>query len=448
VVVTELTTADTVEGRLRGLTQRVHRLRRDGLVVNSFFITLSNASMGVLGFLFWIVAARLFPPDEVGLATTLVSAAVLIAYASLLGFNNTFIRYLPTSTQRDDEINTGLLLVFAGAIAIGGIYVAVVPAFVPEMGFLHAHPLEAAAIVVFVAFGAVNLVTDAVFVALRAARYNLLVDGLLQGTIKLAAPVLLVGLGAFGLFAAVGLACTAAVTASVLLLIVRFAYRPRLRISRTVLRRVIRFGAANYLAELFTMLPVVALPLIVVRGRGAAEAGYFYLAMSVANMLFTASIAVGTSLFAEGSHDDGALRKLARRGARLQMCAVAPAVIMMLASHWILAVFGRSYVNHATMPLLVLLGAAPIVAWKHLTAALLRVRRQLRALVTANAIVGIAPVVLAAAWVHHGIVWVAWAWMAGNTMSAVVATAALVRRPWEEPVAGAGVSGREGALQS
>lgn len=409
--------------------RRLHALRRDLLVANSFFIALSNASMGALGFLFWIVAAHMFPASEVGLATTLVTAAVLIGYASLLGFNNTFVRYLPASRQRNEEINTGLALVFLSALVIGGAYIGLVPSFVPQLHFLRARPLESVAIVVFVAFGSVNLVTDSVFVAFRSARYNVLVDGLLQGTIRLGVPVLLVGLGAFGLFAAFGLASTAAVVASILLMMWRFSYRPRFQISRDVLRRVFHFGAANYVAEMLTMVPVVALPLIVVHARGPAEAGYFYLAMSVANLLFAASIAVGQSLFAEGANETATLRQLAVRSGRLQLLNLVPASVVVVGAHLVLSAFGRAYAAHATTTLVVLAAATPAVGLKHWTAAILRLRHQLGSIVVANLCLGVLPCVLAAAWINRGIVWAAVGWLIGNLAAGVVAGLALLRRP-------------------
>src|SRR5690349_1833916 len=92
--------------RLRSLS-----MRDDHLLRNSVFITLSNASQGAFGFAFWLLGAHFYSANDVGLATTLVTAVILIAYISLLGFNNTFVRYLPSSVERDDEINTGLILV-------------------------------------------------------------------------------------------------------------------------------------------------------------------------------------------------------------------------------------------------------------------------------------------------------------------------------------------------
>ena len=84
------------------------RLKSDHLLYNSFYLALTTATMGVLGFLFWLLNARLFSASEIGKATLLISATSLISYLSLLGFNNTFIRFLPTAEDPAGHINTGL----------------------------------------------------------------------------------------------------------------------------------------------------------------------------------------------------------------------------------------------------------------------------------------------------------------------------------------------------
>jgi O-antigen/teichoic acid export membrane protein len=411
-------------------------LRQDHLVKNAFFIALSNASMGVLGFLFWILAARLFPPGQVGLATTLVSGAVLIAYASQLGFNNTFVRYLPVSSEPDAEISTGLVLVFLSALVIGTVYVVVVPSSVPQLHFLRTNLVEAGLMVVFTAFGAVNLVTDAVFIAYRSAFYNFVVDGVLQSIIRLGAPALLVGLGAFGLFAAFGVASTAAVIASIVLMVAKFSYHPRPVVSLRVVRRVFRFGSANYVAALLTMVPILLLPIIVVRDVGAAAGGYFYLALQMANLLFNASLAACQSLFAEGSNRVGNLRHLAARSVRIQVYLLLPlAVFMAGTGHWILVIFGRSYAAHGTLTLAVLAASTPGVILNYWTSTLLRIRHQLLALIVSNVVLAAVTCGLAAWWVGRGIAWVALAWLIGNLASGIVGGLPLLRPAPPAPMA-------------
>ena len=80
------------------------------------------------------------------------------------------------------------------------------------------------------------------------------------------------GPGAYGLCLAPGLAAMAAVIASFTLLALRFDYRPRARIRMGLAFSAFRASAANYVANLFNILPIMALPLIVLNRRGPADA--------------------------------------------------------------------------------------------------------------------------------------------------------------------------------
>jgi len=403
------------------------RLAQDSLAKNSFFISLSNASMGLLGFLFWILAAHLYPARAVGVATTLVTGAVLVGYVSQLGFNTTFVRYLPTSEEPDAEINTGLTMVLIAALVIGTLYIAFIPDFVPQLRSLRASWWETACVVVFLASGSVNLVTDSVFIAHRAAVYNFFVDGVLQTGIRLALPIVLVGLGAFGLYAAFGVGATAAVAASIALMMVRFSYRPAVQISRSALKRVVAFGAANYIGAVLSMIPVVCLPLFAVRDLGAATGGYFYLGLQAANLLYVGSFAASQSLFAEGAQRDARLGELALRSLRLQVLVLIPgAVALGLGAHWILYIFGPSYSAHGTANLQILAASTPVVILNYWTTALLRVRDRLVALVVSNAAWAAVTVAMVAATIHRGLIWAAISWAVGNLVSGTIGGAALL----------------------
>ena len=402
------------------------QVRSDHLVRNSFFIMASTAAMGAFGFLFWLVAARLFTSGQIGVATTLISATILISYLGQFGFDATFVRYLPTSGDRNAEINTGITLVSGGSLLLALAYILVVPTFVPALRFVRSSPLYATGFIVFTALGSINLVTDAVFIAYRAAKYNFIVDGLIQGVSKVALPVMLVGLGAFGIFTASTGAALVAVVASIVLLIRHFEYRPHLRVSRNVIRHVLSFSALNYVASLLNVMPVLFIPAIVINARGASEAGYYYVAFQMANLLFAGSFAISASLFSEGSYEDGDLRRLAWRAAKyLGLLAVPAVALLSLGGHWLLLAFGREYSQHAGPALAVFGFAVPAVSlnmWSHV---MLRLSRQLAALVWSNVVLVLVVCGLALLWVHRGLTWVALAYLLGNLAAGV---AALI--PW------------------
>jgi O-antigen/teichoic acid export membrane protein len=401
-------------------------LRSDHLVRNSFFIMLSTAAMGGFGFLFWLVAARLFTSGQIGVATTLISATILISYLGQFGFDATFVRFLPTSSDRNAEINTGVTLVAGGSLLLALAYILVVPSFVPALRFVRSSPLYAAGFVVFTALGSLNLVTDAVFIAYRAAKYNFIVDGLIQGLSKLALPVLVVGLGAFGIFTASTGAALVAVIFSIIFLARHFDYRPSIQVSPAVLRHVLTFSGLNYVASLLNVVPVLFVPAIVINARGASEAGYYYVAFQMANLLYAVSFAISASLFSEGSYEDGNLERLAWRAAKdLGLLAVPAVGLLSGGGRWLLLAFGREYSLHAGPALAVLGLAVPAVSlnmWSHV---MLRLSRQLGVLVWSNVVLVVVTCGLALLWVHRGLAWVALAGLLGNLAAGV---AALV--PW------------------
>jgi len=63
----------------------------DSLYKNSIYLMLSTAVMAFFGFFFWIINARLFKPEQVGIATTLISVLTLISTFSILGLGNSLI---------------------------------------------------------------------------------------------------------------------------------------------------------------------------------------------------------------------------------------------------------------------------------------------------------------------------------------------------------------------
>ena len=414
------------------------RMKSDHLLYNSFYLALTTAAMGVFGFLFWLLNARLFSATQIGEATLLISATSLISWLSLLGFNNTFIRFLPTATDTDGQINTGLLLCCGAAIVLGTGYVLLLPVIAPKLTFIRDSPWYAIGFVVLTACSAVNLLTDSVFIARREARYNFLVDGILQSGTKLSLPLLLVGLGTFGIFASAGIAAGLAVVASLILMKRALGYHPSWRLKLGTLRTAVGFGAASYVSNLLNLLPLLVLPVIVLDALGAAAAGYYFIAFQMANLLYAVSYAVTESLLAEGSHAHTDLRHLSRRSARVLLVLVPPgALLLAVSSHWLLLLFGGGYSRHAAVTLGVLGLSALAVAVNVWASAMLKVTRQLHAMVVANVVYAGVIIGTAALLAPHGLMWVALAWLFGNLAAGAVGCVALAagrRRPaWDRP---------------
>ena len=326
----------------------------DHLVRGSAFLMAATLTASAFGFAFWLVAARLYSPGEIGIASTLISATTLIAYLSLLGLNNSLIRYLPLSKNRDAEVTQSILVTVGGALLVATVYVVVAPLVAPRLVLLSDSPAHSFFFVILTAAAAANLLTDSAFIALRGAKYNLLVDGIVQSLIKLALVAPLVVLAAFGLYVAYGLSAVVAVVLSVALLCRVMGLRPRLGRPGT-LRGYLGYSGGTYVSACLNLLPILAIPLIVLNEQGAEEAGYYFVAFQIATLLNSISFAICESAFAEGAHDAGQLGSVARRSAKLAFTAqTAGALVTAIAAPYVLGFFGSSYSDNATELLIVL----------------------------------------------------------------------------------------------
>jgi len=96
---------------------------RSSLFANSLYLMLATGAVTGLGFVFWVIIARSYSAETVGVATTLLSLSGLISLLSLAGFDTTLVRFLPRSSRKNDYINSGLMVVAALSIvlSLGGI---------------------------------------------------------------------------------------------------------------------------------------------------------------------------------------------------------------------------------------------------------------------------------------------------------------------------------------
>lgn len=399
-------------------------LRGDPLVRNSFFLMATSALGAAAGFAFWMIVARLYPTAQVGQASSLLSSVALLSYFSLFGFSNALIRFLPTSADRARDAGTAISVVLLGGVVVSTCFAGVAPWFVPDLDFVRS---TGARLVIFVGLAtgaAVNLLTDSIFVAARATRSNLLINGILMSVAKVGLSVSVVAYGAFGIFAASGIASTLAATVSVIVIRRQLAIPVRALISWTSLRSMLNYSLGSYLSGTLNLLPQIALPIIVLHRLGPVLAATYFVAFQIANLISTASYAIGEALFAEGSHEGGELRRLAFRSAGMMLAATATAVAVVAAfATPILRLFGADYARDGTSTLILFAFSSLAVALNTWTGFLLKVQRRLRLLVVSNVVFVIAIFAVALGKLHDGLIWAPIAWGLGNLLAGAVAAA-------------------------
>lgn len=414
--------------------------RTDQLVRSSAFLMASTGTMAGLGFVFWLVVARLYTPEQVGTATVLISATSLIAYLSLVGLNSTLVRFLSSSKNKDVQISQAVLIVFAVGAVVSAGYIAGLPLYASKVDFIRDNLLYAGSFVVMGAFAGVNLLLDSVFIAARKPQYNAVIDGLIQGLTKLALPIAFLGLGAYGIYASTGVAYVVAVAVSVLCLRRALGFRFSLGARNSWKRRTasssqVRYSLSTYASSVLNLAPLMVLPLIVLQALGAAQAGYYFVVFQVANLINAISYAVGEAVFAEGSFDESRFAELVRRSGWIIFLLQVPAVAIIAAtSRWSLELFGSEYSREGHRLLAVFAIGALAVGLNTWASFLLKLTRQMTSLIGSNVVYAIVTIGLALLWAPRGLVWLGWAWLLGNAASGIFAVVALLlhRRNWRD----------------
>ena len=263
---------------------------------NSFYIMIATLMSSIFGFLFWILAAKLYSAEAVGLATAIISAMNLICLFSYFGFDQSIIRFIP-QMDKNKVFSTSITITSLLTVILGIFFVFSVSFWSQQLIIIQAIPI------IFIGIVLVDTLTTIIgttFVGLRNAKYYL-VSNILAGS-RILFLFYFVILGAFGIFYSVGLGMFLALAISLL-----FIYKFKIRykgLNREFLDHSIHFSVSNYAAGLLGLAPTYILPIIVLNLLGAAEAAYYYIAFTIASILFFIPSAFSTSLFVEGSHGE------------------------------------------------------------------------------------------------------------------------------------------------
>ena len=400
------------------------------LLSNSLLVLATTVLMAGAGALFWVIAARLAEPEEVGLAGSLVAAGDALALFAQLGLNIAIVRVLPASSRKAADVMTAALVVVGAGALLALVYALLLPVVSPRLAEVLTSPVTIALYAVLVAATALNVLTDSVFLAIDRVWSFLRLNGVLLGVLKCSLPFLLAGAGAFGLYSSIGLAVAACGLAS-LVVVLRHLPGPRRPRPSPELLANRGFAAAGYLTYVLTVLPLLVFPLVVVNALGSAQAGAYFISFQVAMLLNAGVLAVGNATYAECERATTGRRSLARRGGLLLVggAALGCAVLVLLAPY-LLAIFGDHYVDEGTATLRVLALACVGAAVNYWGMLRQRLAADLVLMIGTQLVSTFVMVVLALSLAERGTVWVAAAWGVGHLVGGLLgwlATATVAR---------------------
>ena len=405
--------------------------RELSLVGNSLALIAAKVGAMGLGFMFWLLAARLFPAAAVGTAGAAVAAMMLCTQFAQLGLGAAVIARLPR--HRSDPaslLNAALTLTVLAALLAAGLALLAAAVALSELGVVAHAPSYAALFVAATVTGTLGITLDQTSTALERGDHALL-RGVLFGATAVIALLLLALLtddaGSQVLFVPWALAGIAgcALGARQLRATLR-GYRFRPRVSRPLARELLRVGMPNHALTLAERVPGLVLPIVVLELISPAANAVWYVVWMMAWVVYIVPVQVGMTVFAEVARSPETLAAAVRRGVRVALVVGgAGAAALALLGGPLLGALGGDYAADGIAPLrLLLVAVLPLVvtgAYYAACRALGRLREAL-AVGSAGAVLAIA---LPAAAAGEGLQTIAVAWVAVQVLVACVSAVRL-----------------------
>lgn len=413
-------------GSLRG---RLAATRSDPLWRSAYSLMLNVALTSVLGFAFWILAARIFPASAVGRDSALVSAMITLSTVCQLNLGPGILRFLPVVKIDPRRVVSASYAVTCVLTAVMGVaFVLLAPALSSGYSFLRTDPAIAVLYVAAVASWGVFALQDAVLTAMRRAPWVPL-ENATFGVLKLASLPVLLALGAAHAVFVAWVIPMVMLLVPVNYLIYRrvLPLRPahsseQSPIERFGRRGLARFLAQDYLASIFAQASSTVLPVLIVGIVGTTANAYFYIPFMIVSSFDLLFLNVTSSLTVEGALARARLPSLVRDVARRVKWQLTVGVVVLVgAASLILAPFGAAYVT-AGVPVLRLLACAS--AFRCVGAvyvAICRVEgRASRILAMQGAVFALVVAGTVVLGRSHGINGVAAAWLIANALTGLV----------------------------
>ncbi len=392
---------------------------------NSLALILGRMAASGLGFLTWLVLARLYAPTEVGLASGLISATMLLVQLSLLGIGSAFITRYPRYRENSTRLlDTSLGLVSGAALLGAGIFILLSARFFTELSIIAEQPAFALLFFLMALFGGLNSLMDSFSIAFRRSD-QVLLRNILFGVTTISAGVifsLLTARDSIYIISGWVLAgLGACLLGGVQLWKTLSRYHFRWRLDWGIAGELITTGLPNYLLTLSERAPNWVLPILVTELISPADNARWYAVWMTAWVVYQIPISVGQNLFADVSRYPERLKSLVAHSHRTSLIVGGlVGTLMLIFAPLFLSLLGREYALQGTLPLRILSLAVYPGIFVQAYYAVCRGTSRLREATVTGLVTGLAGTAAAAvAGLSYGLAGMAAAWLAVQSIAGV-----------------------------
>lgn len=339
------------------------RLADQSVFQNSLFLIANTIAGSLLGFLFWMVSARVHSQGEVGIGAAYINAITLIAMIADMGLGIVIIRFLSEMGRRQTVfINSIMLTVSFFSIVVGFVFVLGIPLWAPDLRVLTKTFLPLVLFMGSALAFSLAQVLDRVYIASLKA-YYLFLRNLAAGIVRVASLVILdPGLGSLAILISIGLGAALTLLASLVVFLPKTitGFRPHFQFSFQLLWEKSAYTISNHASQLLFGLTPLLYPLIVLHILGPEDNAQFYISWMISNLLFIIPLSVSTSTFAKVANSVvPEPRQILKSLAQTLLGLTVAVPVLILLGPGILRIFGAEYIAASKLLTLLSISALP-----------------------------------------------------------------------------------------
>ncbi len=408
-------------------TTQIKHKWSDSLYRNSIYLILTMAAMAGFGFIFWLIIAKLFSANEIGIATAILPTTTMIAIGSLFGLDSSIVRFLNSKENKNQFVRSAFFLVTIMSIIGSVVFGLFSYFFSPSISEFFTNNTNYFVFVGLTVFTTINLFADAIYLANKKTAFTFVVTTS-HSFLRMIFPFLFMDYGAAGILLAAMLAQIVGLFLNVFVLQRTWQYFEGVSISLASLGGIWKFTTHNYLASLLNLLPYSIVPITILDSIGEAESAYFYIVTMISNLMYVIPNATTQSLFAEGSHnEDNVITELKKSIIFISVFIVPAILIIYFTAHFLLGFFGEDYAQSGASLLIMLAFTTIPYSIIIIAKAIFKVTKKSHYLLLCAALVAVLEISLVYYFISYGLIGIGYAFFTSNLLVASIATLLAVR---------------------
>jgi O-antigen/teichoic acid export membrane protein len=319
-------------------------------------------SMGfsaALGFVYWLVAARFYPPDSVGLASAAISAMLLFGEISILGMGTVLIGQIPRRVHKIESlISTAFIVTILSSGLLSAGFAAIAPILSSGLSPIGATFNNALLFSLGVMFHSGGYLLDHATVGLERGELQFGRNSIIaisKLAILLGAGLWVSNTSGMTIYSAWTLGTFLSLVVSFIFVLSQGISLKSLRPSWSLLREFKGLAIGHHMLNLTIQAPGMFLPVLITILLSIDVTASFYISWMIVSFILFAPTSLALTLYAASASSPASRLSRMRWSIMLSLAfgLLANAAIFIFASH-ILSIFGHTYVVQAEQVLKIL----------------------------------------------------------------------------------------------